>query len=149
MNKSLAAALMFFFSVTLLSISLPSENAEAGFRRHRCQGGTRARCEGRHRMHRRDRCHGGARSWAGCHGDYSGVGCAGYHGSEYGGCHGGGGPYAPEDAYLAPPDTPAAPHSDERATPQGAGVDASSPSDTEANSALPPPPSEPQSVSPN
>ena len=106
MNKSLTAAIVFFLGVTLVSISVPSGEAEAGFRR-RCCGGGRARCHGLHRHRHVSRCCGGHYD-GGCHGGAYSVGCDGHydhHSNEAG--------VVPEDQYLAPPDEPVAPKADQ------------------------------------
>jgi hypothetical protein len=56
MNKPLAVAIACFLSATMLTLALPAQESEAGFRRH-CYGrAARTRCCGRH-IHRA-RCHG-------------------------------------------------------------------------------------------
>jgi hypothetical protein len=81
MNKPLAAIITCFLSATLLTLTMPAQESEAGFRRHCCGRAAHTRCHGRH-FHR-----------ARYHGHYSGQV---YHGSGYGccgtyqqGCYGG------------------------------------------------------------
>lgn len=81
MNKPLAAIITCFLSATLLTLTMPAQESEAGFRRHCCGRAAHTRCHGRH-FHR-----------ARCHAYY---GSHVYHGSDYDccgtyqqGCYGG------------------------------------------------------------
>jgi hypothetical protein len=143
MNKPLAMAIALFIGATMLTVSLPTQDAQAGWRRccgarhhHRCHGRNR-RCCGSYYS---SGCYGG-----GCSGYYGGGCNGGYHGGCAGGYADGG--YqdgmqtyqgaAPEDAILPPSDTPQEPANGPSAPPAGASGEATSPSDS---SETPPPP---------
>lgn len=136
MNKPLAIALTCFLSAATLTLAMPAQESEAGFRHHCCGRAARTRCYGRH-FHR-----------ARCHGNYGGHG---YYDSGYGqccgtqfyGCHGGsqyGGRTESYNEFDARDQMPPAPRQEAESSAStdfnDGGVEASSPSDSNN----PPPP---------